>query len=357
MAPIVQNLSLQNKIDYRVCVTGQHKEMLTPFLKIFNIKPDYDLKVMRKQQSLNHTVANIVQKIDSVLKNYKPDVVLVHGDTNSALATALASFYSKIKIGHVEAGLRTYNMESPFPEEANRVLIDRIADYYFAPTKENQKNLIKEGVLKNKILISGNTAIDSLVHMSQKLEGPTAELKNSGIGKILESGKKIILITGHRRENIGKGFEQICDAILGVSTVFPDIEIIYPLHLNPAVREPVIKKIQGRKNVHIINPLSYDSFVYLMKKSYLILTDSGGIQEEAISLNKPVLVMRNTTERKEAISIGSARLVGANKNNIVKYTKLLLKDANEYRKMTGKKNPYGDGKAGNRIIKFLSSIK
>ncbi len=362
MAPLVKELEKVKNFENKVCVTAQHREMLDQVLEIFDIKPDYDLNIMKPNQNLYDITANILLKMKNVLEEFHPDVVLVHGDTTTTFATTLASFYNKIDVGHVEAGLRTGNIYSPWPEEANRKLTGALAKYHFAPTKSSKKNLLKEGIQEENIIITGNTVIDALFLVLNKIE--TNKVLENKIKNILAKNiplhaldQKFVLITGHRRENFGKGFINICEAIKELALKYPKVNFIYPVHLNPNVRKPVNDILSGLKNVFLIEPQDYMPFVYLMNKSYLILTDSGGIQEEAPSLGKPVLVMRDTTERPEALEAGTVKLVGTNKEKIIKEVEKLLKDENEYLKMSKAHNPYGDGNASEKIIKFLQNIK
>ena len=360
MAPVVDEFKRQNgDFDFRVCVTGQHRQMLDQFLKIFNITPDYDLNIMKVNQDLFDITSNALLAMKPVLEDYKPDVVLVQGDTTTAFAASLAAFYKNIPVGHVEAGLRTYNIRSPWPEEMNRQLTDRISRYYFVPTKKSRENLIRENVNENIIVITGNTVVDALLMMMEKINGSPelqsklfACLSQKGY-MITNNGKRIVLVTGHRRENFGEGFFNICNALKNVALSDKSIDIIYPVHLNPNVRKPVNEILSGIDNIYLIDPLDYDSFIYLMSKSYIILTDSGGIQEEAPSLGKPVLVMRNTTERPEAVDVGTVKLVGTDKENIIYETNRLLNDPEIYSRMSKAHNPYGDGLASKRIINHL----
>jgi len=374
MAPLIKKIqSFPKSFEIQVCVTGQHREMLDQVLNIFDIIPEYDLSIMKKKQDLFDLTSSIILGIRDILKKEKPDIVLVHGDTTTSTISALASFYEKINVGHIEAGLRTYNMYSPWPEEINRQLTSRIAKYHFSPTNISKNNLLNEGINKENIFITGNTVIDALFWVINKIKSnPNIEnniikelkkngLKDRNLKLWIEKKRKLILITGHRRENFGKGFINICQAIDELSDVFPNVDFVYPMHLNPNVRyavENVFGKIDKitKKNIYFIEPLEYFPFVYLMDKSYIILTDSGGIQEEAPSLKKPVLVLRNTTERPEAVEVGTVRLVGTKKNNIIKEVKLLIEDKKTYSKMEKTINPYGDGKASDRIIKELLQI-
>lgn len=355
MAPLY--LALKNapeSFEVLLCVTGQHRQMLDQVLDLFEIQPDFDLNIMKMSQSLNQIMASVVVELQSVLDECCPDVVLVHGDTATSFAAGLAAFYNQIPVGHVEAGLRTGNILSPWPEEANRRLTSVIASYHFSPTESSKNNLIKENVPSSKITVTGNTVIDALILVREKLSNDDA-LKDrvSEKFKFLDIDKKLILVTGHRRESFGAGFERICSALKKVSQNNPNVQIIYPVHLNPQVQEPVNRILKNADNIFLIPPLEYLSFVYLMDLSYLILTDSGGIQEEAPSLGKPVLVMRDTTERPEAVVSGTVRLVGTDVDLIVSEIECLLKDDKMYSSMSEAHNPYGDGFACERIIKVL----
>ncbi len=365
MAPLVKKFEKNKSIfEAKVCVTAQHREMLDQVLDIFEIKPDYDLNIMKDNQDLYDITSKILIKIKDVLNDFKPDLVLVHGDTTTTFAAALASFYQKIEVGHVEAGLRTSNIYSPFPEEANRKLTSVLARYNFAPTNTARDNLLKEGIKEKNIIVTGNTVIDTLFLALNKIES-NDNLKSeilSNIESNINDSKfniqhsKFILITGHRRENFGEGFINICNAIKELALKYKNVYFIYPVHLNPNVQKPVKEILSGLKNVYLIKPLDYLPFVYLMSKSYLILTDSGGIQEEAPSLGKPVLVMRDTTERPEAVDVGTVKLVGTDKIKIIDETARLLEDKAEYDKMSKAINPYGDGKASARIMEFIINI-
>lgn len=346
MAVLISKLNKDINFCHKVCVTGQHKELLYQALDIFKIVPDIDLNIMVKNQTLSDISARILTSFTEVLKELKPDLILVHGDTTTSFICSLAAFYQQIPVAHVEAGLRTNNIYSPFPEEMNRLLTGKLASIHFAPTISNKNNLLKEGILEENIYITGNTVIDTLLSISDTLYDCPDELKY--MENIIDN--KFILITGHRRENFGEGFENICDAILQISIKYPDCHIIYPVHLNPNVKNIVTLKISGINNIHLIDPQSYISFIYLMKKCVLILTDSGGVQEEAPSLNKPVLVMREHTERTEALTEKTIRLVGTDADKIVKEVSSILDSAGY---ITIKANPYGDGKASDRIINHL----
>lgn len=354
MAPLVHFLKNDSRFDMRVCITSQHREMLDQVIELFEIFPDYDLNIMKKGQSLNDVTSAILTQIRPVLLDFKPECVLVHGDTATTFATSLSSYYEKIDVGHVEAGLRTGDIYSPWPEEANRKLTACITKYHFSPTEMSKQNLINEGYSEKNIYVTGNTVIDSLHMILSKIESDDT-LKNqlNEKFKFLNKNKKIILVTGHRRESFGSGFTNICKAIKSLNEKYSDIEIVYPVHLNPNVREPVNRLLGNTDNIHLIEPLEYLEFVYLMNLSYLILTDSGGIQEEAPSLGKPVLVMRNNTERPEAIIAGTVRLVGTDEKMIVNTVSELLDNTDSYNKMSFSHNPYGDGKACERISSQL----
>ena len=366
MAPLVKEFQKQPKrVETVVCVTGQHREMLDQVLKIFDIKPDYDLNIMKQGQDLYDVTARVLTGMRDVLKEVKPDVVLVHGDTTTSTAAALAAFYQQIPVGHVEAGLRTHNIYSPWPEEMNRLLTGRLATYHFSPTPLSRNNLIKESVDDRNIIITGNTVIDALYWVVDKIKN-NKELDNeledilSKAGydvSRLNNGKKLVLITGHRRENFGDGFINMCTAIKDLTVKYPDLDFVYPMHLNPNVRKPIHEvfgeNLSGLKNMFFIEPLEYLSFVYLMEKSSIVLTDSGGIQEEAPGLGKPVLVMRDTTERPEALDAGTVKLVGTDYNKIVNEVSSLIDDKAAYEKMSKAVNPYGDGLACGRIVNAL----
>ncbi len=355
MAPLVNALAADNYFDAKVCVTAQHREMLDQVLELFEIKPDFDLDIMKHGQTLNDVTSSILIGLKPVLEEFKPDLVLVHGDTATTFAASLASFYQQIKVGHVEAGLRTGDIYSPWPEEANRKLTSVITNIHFAPTESSKKNLINEGICENKIIVTGNTVIDALFWVRKKL-GQESSLFDELSEKFyyINKNKKLILVTGHRRESFGSGFERICKAIQQIASNNQDIEVVYPVHLNPNVKEPVNRLLKDLKNVFLIEPQDYLPFCYLMERASIILTDSGGIQEEAPSLGKPVLVMRDTTERPEALIAGTVKLVGTNTNEIVDQVGLLLKNIGEYKKMSKALNPYGDGLACGRILKHLA---
>ena len=366
MAPLVKEFQKQPKrVETVVCVTGQHREMLDQVLKIFDIKPDYDLNIMKQGQDLYDVTARVLTGMRDVLKEVKPDVVLVHGDTTTSTAAALAAFYQQIPVGHVEAGLRTHNIYSPWPEEMNRLLTGRLATYHFSPTPLSRNNLIKESVDDRNIIITGNTVIDALYWVVDKIKN-NKELDNeledilSKAGydvNRLNNGKKLVLITGHRRENFGDGFINMCTAIKDLTVKYADLDFVYHMHLNPNVRKQIHEvfgeNLSGLKNMFFIEPLEYLSFVYLMEKSSIVLTDSGGIQEEAPGLGKPVLVMRDTTERPEALDAGTVKLVGTDYNKIVNEVSSLIDDKAAYEKMSKAVNPYGDGLACGRIVNAL----
>lgn len=354
MAPLVLKLKQQSDMQCVVCVTAQHRQMLDQVLNLFDIVPDYDFNIMKPGQTLSGITTSILAQMDRVLAEEKPSIVLVHGDTSTTLAASLAAFYHRIAIGHVEAGLRTHDIYSPWPEEGNRKLTGALARLHFAPTIQSEINLVNEGVPKNHILVTGNTVIDALLWVKYKLEKDD-ELKNSFEKQFgfLREDARMVLITGHRRENFGSGFESICASIKHLAEAYDDVDFVYPVHLNPNVRGPVNKYLVNIANVHLIEPLDYLPFVYLMNRSSIILTDSGGIQEEAPSLGKPVLVMRNTTERPEAVAAGTVKLVGTNEIKIYDEVSKLLNDPEEYERMSVAHNPYGDGLACERIIERL----
>ncbi len=360
LCPVILGLLKCKHIVCNVCSTGQHRQMLDQVLDIFEVKPDVDLNLMRPNQTLAGLTALAVEAIDLYLKKEQPDIVVVQGDTTTALSGALAAFYNKIPVAHVEAGLRTGNMASPWPEEANRILTTRLAKWHFAPTESNRQNLLKEGITDCDIFVTGNTVIDALFLALQKvkLSPPTITgMPDDGLACI--GDKRMVLITGHRRENFGEGFENICHAIAELANTFPGVEFVYPVHLNPNVREPV-QRILGKnsiKNIHLIEPQPYLPFVALMNRAYVILTDSGGVQEEAPSIGTPVLVMRDTTERPEAVLSGTVKLIGSECQRIIDEVAQLLRDATAYSRMCRRINPYGDGNASERIISVLRAIK
>lgn len=355
MAPLVKALEADARFDAKVCVTAQHREMLDQVLELFSIEPDYDLDLMKAGQTLNDVTARILLELKPVLQEFKPDVVLVHGDTATTFAASLAAYYEQIAVGHVEAGLRTGNIYSPWPEEANRKLTGALTKYHFAPTETSKENLLAEGYPSDAITITGNTVIDALLTVKDNIESNT-ELTHSLAENFpfLKEDSKLILVTGHRRESFGGGFERICQALANVAKTHPTVQIVYPVHLNPNVREPVNRILTGINNIHLIEPQQYLPFVYLMNRSDIILTDSGGIQEEAPSLGKPVLVMRDTTERPEAVAAGTVKLVGTDIARITLELNTLLSDSAAYGEMSKAHNPYGDGKACERILNELA---
>ncbi len=368
MAPLVKEFQkYQEEFQTIVCVTGQHREMLDQVLQIFDIKPEYDLNIMKQGQDLYDVTARVLTGMRDVLKEARPDVVLVHGDTTTSMASALSAFYQQIPVGHVEAGLRTHNIYSPWPEEMNRLITGRITTYHFSPTLLSRQNLLDEGVKEGTIMVTGNTVIDALYMVVDKIKNDKAleaEMENvlASVGydvKRLVGGKKLVLITGHRRENFGDGFISMCTAIKDLIRKYPDVDFVYPMHLNPNVRKPIHEvfgeELSNLGNMFFIEPLEYLSFVYLMEKSNLVLTDSGGIQEEAPGLGKPVLVMRDTTERPEALSAGTVKLVGTDYDKIVSEVSALLDDGIYYEKMSKAVNPYGDGLACERIVNSFKS--
>lgn len=354
MAPLVRQLAAHPDIHSKVCVTAQHRQMLDQVLALFEITPDFDLDIMRPGQNLYTITNDILERISGVFDEFHPDYVLVHGDTSTTFCTSLAAFYQRIPVGHVEAGLRTGNLYSPWPEEGNRCLTGVLAKTHFAPTTDAKKNLLAENIANADIVVTGNTVIDALLMVKNKLESsPELYRQQAERFPFLPASARVVLITGHRRENFGRGFEHICAALLRLSSQFPDVEFVYPVHLNPNVQDPVNRLLKGRSNLHLIEPLDYLPFVFLMMRSYIILTDSGGIQEEAPSLGKPVLVMRDTTERPEAVEAGTVRLVGTDSERIIQNVANLLNDEEAYRAMSFAHNPYGDGQASDRIIKAL----
>ena len=358
MAPLVKALQKDTEhFETRVCVTAQHRQMLDQVLEVFGITPEYDLNIMAPNQDLYDITAKVLLGLRDVLKDFRPDTVLVHGDTTTSMAASLAAFYMQIPVGHVEAGLRTYNMLSPWPEEMNRQVTDRICTYYFAPTEQSRANLLQENIDAKKIFITGNTVIDALL-MAVDIISTTAGVKEKMAKELQEKGytvgdREYILVTGHRRENFGDGFLHICKAIKELAALHPEMDIVYPVHLNPNVQKPVYELLSSLSNVYLISPLDYLPFIYAMQHSTLLLTDSGGVQEEAPSLGKPVLVMRDTTERPEAVEAGTVKLVGTNAEAIVSNVTALLLDKEMYKRMSETHNPYGDGQACERIIAAL----
>jgi UDP-N-acetylglucosamine 2-epimerase (non-hydrolysing) len=356
MAPVVKELKKSSKLEVKVCVTAQHRQMLDQVLQLFEIAPDFDLDLMRRGQTLTELTCNILQGVESVLATYKPDYVVVHGDTSTTLAASLAAYYQQVRVAHVEAGLRTHDLCSPWPEEGNRQITARLANLHFAPTKQAQANLLQEGFDSHTIHVTGNTVIDALISVNQRLD------QDAALGRqmaeefsFIDPSKRLVLVTGHRRENFGAGFEAMCQAIKVIAS-HPGVQVAYPVHLNPQVQEPVRRILSGLDHVHLIEPQDYLPFVYLMKRSYIILTDSGGIQEEAPSIGKPVLVMRETTERPEAVAAGTVRLVGAGQQSIVSETLRLLNDNLAYQRMAYAHNPYGDGTACEKIRQTFETI-
>jgi UDP-N-acetylglucosamine 2-epimerase (non-hydrolysing) len=357
MAPVVRALQSDPEFEVKVCVTAQHRQMLDQVLDLFQIKPDFDLNLMKQGQDLTDITSNVLLGMREVFRTWRPDRVLVHGDTATTFATSLAAYYEKIAVGHVEAGLRTGNKYSPWPEEMNRKLTGAIADIHFAPTTAAKNNLLQEGVREKEIIVTGNTVIDALLEVENRLKvDQSLASKFASEFSFVDPNKKLILVTGHRRENFGNGFENICGALRQIA-LCADIQIVYPVHLNPNVQEPVNRILKGCDNIHLIEPLDYLPFVYLMTRAYLIITDSGGVQEEAPSLGKPVLVMRETTERPEALSAGTVKLVGTQQNKIVAEAVRLLTDIVEYQLMSQAHNPYGDGLSANRILEKLKEIQ
>ncbi|WP_262250015.1 non-hydrolyzing UDP-N-acetylglucosamine 2-epimerase [Parapedobacter soli] len=355
MAPLVKEFKKHSDMDTRVCVTAQHREMLDQVLDFFEIQPEYDLNLMKPGQNLYSLTADIITGLKPVLEEFQPNYVYVHGDTTTTMASSIAAFYAGAQVCHVEAGLRTHNKRAPFPEEINRQIAGRVCDYHFAPTEASRQNLLNENVAEGSILVTGNTVIDALFDSSERVKN----LDNSEINTlkdIIDSRKRLILVTGHRRENHGQGFINICEALKAIAVSNPDVQIIYPVHLNPNVKKPVYEILSDIDNIELIEPLAYPAFVWLMNQAYLIITDSGGVQEEAPSLGKPVLVMRETTERPEAVEAGTVILVGTDKQKITMEAQALLDDVNRYQVMSALHNPYGDGKACARIVNFIKNL-
>lgn len=355
MAPLVHALVADDRYETKCCVTAQHREMLDQVLDLFEITPDYDLNIMQSGQTLNDVTAHIIQKLKPVLQDFKPDVVLVHGDTATTFAASLSAYYEQVEVGHVEAGLRTGNIYSPWPEEANRRLTGALTKYHFTPTETSKENLLRENFKPEDISVTGNTVIDALLMVKNKIESDS-DLNSTLASQFpfLDNSKKLILVTGHRRESFGGGFERICEALVITAKAHPDTQILYPMHLNPNVREPVNRILADIENIYLVEPQQYLPFIYLMSRAHIILTDSGGIQEEAPSLGKPVLVMRDTTERPEAVEAGTVKLVGTNVDSIVLGLTTLLQDEQAYKEMSFAHNPYGDGKACQRILDVLA---
>jgi len=365
MAPLVKACQSEASFETKICVTAQHREMLDQVLDIFDITPEYDLNLMKAGQDLYDVTSGVLLGMKDVLEAFKPDVILVHGDTATTFAASLAAFYQQIKVGHIEAGLRTGNIYSPWPEEANRQLTTQITAYHFAPTQTSKENLLKENVKENNICVTGNTVIDALFLALEKITSnlslerkiiDTIQNQFSKYSKFNIQSSKFILVTGHRRENFGQGFINICESLKTLAQNNPEIEIVYPVHLNPNVQKPVNEILSDTANVHLIEPQQYEAFIYLMERSYFIITDSGGVQEEAPSLGKPVLVMRDTTERPEALEAGTVKLVGTSPEQIINEAQKLLDDQHTYNTMSKASNPYGDGTACQNIITFLKNI-
>lgn len=355
MAPLVKEFHKNENFATKVCVTGQHREMLDQVLEFFDIIPDYDLNLMKKGQNLYGLTADIITGLQPILEEFQPDYVYVHGDTTTTMSASIASFYSGAKVCHVEAGLRTFNKKAPFPEEINRTITGHIADYHFAPTQNSFDNLIREGISNSNIIITGNTVIDALIQSVDKVDKMVdSEIENLKVS--IDFTKRIILVTGHRRENHGQGFINICQALKEIGESAENVQIVYPVHLNPKVQKPVYEILKSARNVKLIAPLAYPAFVWLMNKAHVVITDSGGVQEEAPSLGKPVLVMRDTTERPEAVKAGTVILVGINKDKIVNETLHLLNNNELYKKMSKLHNPYGDGNASKRIVSFMEKM-
>ena len=354
MAPLVKHLQAHPEFDVRVCVTAQHREMLDQVLALFDITPDFDLNLMKPGQDLTDITSGVLKGVKGVLNDWRPDVMLVHGDTSTTFAASLAAFYQRVDVGHVEAGLRTGNLYSPWPEEANRKLTSVLARWHFAPTTTSRANLLAEGIPSTAVHVTGNTVIDALLQVREKVNAD--KQLQASFGKtfdFIDSAKRIVLVTGHRRENFGDGFERICQGLAQIAREHSDVQVVYPVHLNPQVQEPVKRLLGSVENVHLIAPLDYLPFVYLMDRATLILTDSGGIQEEAPSLGKPVLVMRDTTERPEAVEAGTVKLVGTEVDAIASQSRSLLTDSKAYEAMSFAHNPYGDGQACKRIAEAI----
>jgi UDP-N-acetylglucosamine 2-epimerase (non-hydrolysing) len=352
MAPVIKELQQHaNLVETKVCVTGQHKEMLFQVLDFFGILPDFNLNLMKEGQNLYTLTSEIITELKNILESYAPDIVLVHGDTTTAMASSIAAYYAGVKVFHVEAGLRTYNKRSPFPEEINRTIISKIADVHFSPTQSSKRNLLKENILDESIIVTGNTVIDSLLFTVEKTNKRSSD-QILELQQKVDTTKNIILVTGHRRENFGEGFLNICKSLLEISNI-TNVQVVFPVHLNPNVKEPVYRLLSESNNILLIDPLPYESFVWLMNKSKIILTDSGGVQEEAPSLGKPVLVMRETTERPEAVDAGTVILVGTEPDIIIDAVKKLLNNDEFYENMSKLHNPYGDGFASKKIVDFI----
>ena len=356
MAPVVRQLTEDPRFEAAICVTAQHREMLDQVLNLFSITPDFDLDIMREGQNLADITCAILKQLGPVIERFRPQRILVHGDTTTTLTASLAAYYHKVPVGHVEAGLRTGNIYSPWPEEINRCVAGVIGDLHFAPTDSSRDNLLREGKAADSVFVTGNTVIDALLYIVERLEQDPALARAAAAGlPTIEAGRKLVLVTGHRRESFGEGFEQICRALATLAQR-DDVAVVYPVHLNPNVQEPVHRILGDYPNIHLIEPQEYLSFVYLMKASYLVLTDSGGIQEEAPTLGKPVLVMREVTERPEAVTVGTVRLVGTDSEKIVATATTLLDDEAAYRQMSFAHNPYGDGRARYRIADAIAGV-
>jgi len=357
MAPLVKVFNDETSFETKVCITAQHREMLDQVLDFFEIKPDFDLDLMKANQNLFSLTSDIINTLKPVLEEFQPDYVYVHGDTTTTMAASIAAFYSGAKVCHIEAGLRTFNRRSPFPEEMNRSVAGRIADYHFCPTETSKNNLLNENIDSKNILVTGNTVIDALKYSNEKVNSKNFNDREiDSLKAILDAKKQLVLVTGHRRENHGQGFINICNALKQIAEENEDVQIIYPVHLNPKVQKPVYNILKDVPNISLIDPLSYPSFIWLMSQSYIIITDSGGVQEEAPSLGKPVLVMRDTTERPEAVEAGTVLLVGTNTDKIVFEANRLLEDNQFYTKMCMLHNPYGDGMACKRIVEFIKKL-
>ena len=355
LAPLIKEFQkYKQRFEVKVCVTAQHREMLDQVLKFFKLIPDFDLNLMKPNQSLFELTANLIKGVESILEDFEPDLIFVQGDTTTAFVGALAGFYKKVKIAHIEAGLRSHNKYSPFPEEINRVLVGRLADYHFVPTERARQNLFNEGINKN-IWVVGNTVIDALF-LGLRIIKEHGEEEYYQYFDFVDFSRKIILVTGHRRESFGEPFKNICFALREIADSFENVEIVYPVHLNPNVRKPVNEILKSHSRIHLIEPLKYPYLIWLMSKSYLVLTDSGGIQEEAPSFGKPVLVMRDVTERTEGIEAGTAKLVGTNREKIISQTAKLLENSDEYDKMAKAVNPYGDGNTSKRIANIVEEV-
>lgn len=356
VAPVIHELRKRDKITSIVCNTGQHKEMIQQAFDDFDITPDLHLDVMQPNQTLASLSSRLFEKVDQTLKAEQPDWILVQGDTTTVMVSAMCAFYRDIRVGHIEAGLRSFNKWAPFPEEVNREIVSKVADLHFAPTKMAYANLIREGIDPDDVFVTGNTVIDALHWMQNKIKGQDAELLDTRILKALQQGKRIILVTGHRRENLGDGFIEICQAVKELATLYEDVIFVYPVHLNPRVQEPVMKILGNHPRILLLSPLSYKPFMALLNVSYMVLTDSGGIQEEAPALGKPVLVMRDVTERPEGVKAGVSKLVGPHSQAIIQHTARLLGNENAYAEMAHAENPYGDGKAAKRIVNALLDL-